>query len=149
MKVILLQDVKSVGKKDQVVEVSQGYANNFLFARKLAVPFTSKSEEILVSQKKQVVQEHLEKTQEARHIADLLKNIVLTLPVKVSKDGKMFGSITSKQILEQLKHKHEIDLDKRKVINFKPITKTGPNSLQIEIYKDVIGIINLNIIKEE
>lgn len=149
MKVILLQDVKSVGKKDAVVEVSQGYANNFLFARKLAVPFTEKSEEILVGQKKQAADEIRQKTAEAQIIADKLKKIVIEIKVKVSKDGKMFGSITSKQIIEQLRGIHGIDLDKRKVVDYKPINKMGPGSMKIEIYKDVTGLVNVNVTKED
>ena len=106
MKVILLQDVKKVGKKDQIVEVADGYATNFLIAKKLAVKYTEKSVEI---RDKQI--------EEAKVIAKKLESIVLEFEAPSSKDGRMFGTISQKQIIQELKDKYDISLDKRKFVD--------------------------------
>ena len=112
MKVILLTDVKKVGKKDQVVDVSIGYANNFLFPHKFAVPYTDKSVEILHQQEQDRINKEKQLKEEAIKLKEVLKNITLEFKAKVGKDGKMFGTISLKQVIDQLKEKlgHRTDV---------------------------------------
>lgn len=145
MKVILLKDVKNVGKKDQVVEVSQGYGSNYLIRNGLAVMYTSGAKNILATQIKDREEEDKRKKQEAEIIAEKLKNITLEFTAPSSKDGRMFGNISPKQICEELNKKHSIDLDKRKFVDKFPANAFGFTKLRIEIYKGVIGTINVHI----
>lgn len=147
MKVILLQDVKKVGRKGEVVEVSDGYASNFLFPRKLAVKKTDKSTEIL-EQQKEDARLLLEKQKEdALKIKEQLANIVVEFTLK-SNNGKVFGSVSFKQVEEELKAKHNIVIDKRKITTKGPVDQLGYTKLNIELFKGVIGIITVHV-KEE
>ena len=148
MKVILLKDVKKVGKKDQIVEVADGYARNFLFANKLAVPMTERGLEIVDTQKKQVEDELLRKQQEAQVIADKLKDIVLEFSAQFSDDGRMYGTISTKQIVEELKNKHQIVVDKRKFVDHFLVNAAGFTRLRIELAKGVLGMITV-FVKEK
>lgn len=147
MKVILLANVAGVGKKDQIVEVSDGYANNFLFPRKLAVSFTKGSKDFLDRQKQQVLHEAAQKRVKALAIQAKLATITLTFTAKVGKEGKMFGTITAKQVEAELKDKHKVEIDKRRIINRDPINRLGVTKLEIDLDKDVIGVITINVIE--
>ncbi len=148
MKVILLTDVKKVGKKDQVVDVSIGYANNFLFPHKFAVPYTDKSVEILHQQEQDRINKEKQLKEEAIKLKEVLKNITLEFKAKVGKDGKMFGTISLKQVVEQLKEKYDIEIDKRKFVNKTPIDSLGVVILQNELYKSVIADIRVHVSEE-
>ena len=148
MKVILLQNVNKVGKKDQIVEVSIGYANNFLFPRKLAVAYTPKSVEILDEQKANEAKRQAELKAEAEKLKATLANIVLDFKVKTGKDGKMFGSISTKQVCEQLKSKYNIDLDKKKFVEKIDINTLGYAILKNELYKGVVAEIKVHVGEE-
>ena len=102
MKVILLADVKKVGKKDQTVEVSDGYAVNFLFPRRLAVQVTKKSVEVLEDQQENARQLEAKKRAEAQELAEKLKDVVVEFSVKTGKERKLFGNVSTKQIEEEL-----------------------------------------------
>ena len=145
MKVILLTDVKAVGKKDQVIEVNDGYANNFLLPRKLAVPFTKGSIDVLKRQKQNALDKAEAKKAEALAIQDKLKNVRLVFKVKTGKDGKMFGSITPKEIESELLNKYQITIDKRKFVNYEPINRVGENQIAIELDKNIIGKIIVQV----
>ena len=147
MKVILLKDVKNVGKKDQTVEVSDGYASNFLFPRKLAVQLTSKSKEVLNQQQEQRRLEDEAKRQEALALVETLKTIEVKFTVKSGKDGKMFGSISLKQVEDALLQQHKITIDKRKFIDKGPLDMVGYYNLKIELYKGVIGTVIVRIVE--
>lgn len=148
MKVILLQDVKGVGKKNQQIEVSDGYAANFLIPRKLAVKVSEKSVEILAKQQEDA-RIALEKAkQEAIQLKDRLKEITLEFKLKTGANGKVFGSISFKQVEEQLKTKFNINVDKRKIITKGPIDSLGITRLDIELFKGVIGVINVHVGEE-
>lgn len=148
MKVILLTDVKKVGKKDQVVDVSIGYANNFLFPHKFAVPYTDKSVEILHQQEQDRINKEKQLKEEAIKLKEVLKNITLEFKAKVGKDGKMFGTISLKQVIDQLKEKYDIEIDKRKFVNKTPIDSLGVVILQNELYKSVIADIRVHVSEE-
>ncbi|MDR0934929.1 MAG: 50S ribosomal protein L9 [Erysipelotrichaceae bacterium] len=145
MKVILLVDVKKIGKKGETVEVSTGYANNFLFPKKLAVMLTPKSEEILASEIEANRLKEEENKKQALELAKKLETIKLEFKAKVGKDGKMFGSISLKQVDEELKNKYDISIDKRKVVDKIAIDTLGVFKLKIELYKGVFGIINIHV----
>lgn len=145
MEVILLADVKKVGKKNQTVNVSDGFANNFLFKKKLAVPVSKKSVEILETQQENARQEEIRKKEDAIKLVETLKGITLEFEAKVGKDSKLFGSISLKQVEEEMKAKHNIVIDKRKFLDKGPLDILGYHKLRIELYKGVIGIVNVHI----
>ncbi len=149
MKVILLQDVKKVGKKGQVVDVSNGYASNFLIPNKLAVMQTEKSMEILENQREDA-RIKIEKEHElALEIQEKLKDITLEFSLKAGQNGKLFGSISLKQITEKLLQEYGIDIDKRKFIDKGPIQMLGISKLNIELDKGVIGTVTIHVREEE
>ena len=145
MEVILLADVKNVGKKNQTVNVSDGFAVNFLFKKKLAVPVTKKSVEILETQKENARQADIKAKEDATKLVDVLKDITLEFEAKVGKDSKLFGSISLKQVEEEMKAKHNIVIDKRKFLDKGPLDFLGYHKLRIELYKGVIGVVNVHI----
>ena len=146
MKVILLSDVKNLGKKGDIVKVADGYGRNFLIRQSLAVEATKKSMEILDEQK---LQESLEEKQleaNAEALKARLAKLTLEFKVKSGKDGRVFGSVSTKQIAEQLMQKYEIKIDKRKVIDSAPIASMGYTDVKIDLYKNkVIGVIRVHL----
>ncbi|MGN1399247.1 MAG: 50S ribosomal protein L9 [Erysipelotrichaceae bacterium] len=145
MKVILLKDVKNVGKKDAVVEVSDGYGRNYLLRNKLAVLASEKAMEILSDQQKQQQQLLEEKRQQALVLKQQIENIVLTFQIKSGKDGKLFGSVSTVKICEQMQNQYNITLDKRKFIDKENITSLGTYDLKIELFKDVIATVKVKV----
>lgn len=149
MEVILLADVKNVGKKNQTVKVSDGYAVNFLFKKKLAVKKSEKSVEILEEQKENARLADLKMKEDALKLVETLKDITLEFTAKVGKDSKLFGSISLKQVEEELKNKHNINIDKRKFLDKGPLDSLGIYKLRIELYKGVIGEVKVHISGKE
>ena len=145
MQVILLQDVKSVGKKNQVVEVSDGYAQNFLIPRRLAVKSTSKGIEVRDRQIQDEKDEIERKKKLAQEEANKLQELVLEFTAPSSKDGRMMGTISLKQVVELLKEKHNITVDKRKFIDKYPINAFGYTNLKVELFKGVTGTIRVHV----
>ena len=148
MKVILLADVKKVGKKDQTVEVSDGYANNFLFPRKLAVPLSKKSAEVLENQQEERKELAAKMKADAEALAKKLEGITLTFKVKTGREGKLFGAVSLKQVAEELA-KQGIEIDKRKFIDKGPLDELGYHHISVELYKGVIGKVHVEIKGEE
>ena len=148
MKVILLADVKKVGKKDQTVEVSDGYANNFLFPRKLAVPLSKKSAEVLETQQEERKELAAKMKADAEALAKKLEGITLTFKVKTGREGKLFGAVSLKQVAEELA-KQGIEIDKRKFIDKGPLDELGYHHISVELYKGVIGKVHVEIKGEE
>lgn len=148
MKVILKSDVKKVGKKGEIVEVSDGYARNFLIARGLAVPSTEKSLEILAQEKEIEKAEDARKKQDAEALKKRLEDMTFDFKVKSGKEGRVFGSVSTKQIVEEL-HKAGIPVDKRKFLDTEPIVSLGVTKVRVELYKGVVGTINCRLIGSE
>ena len=146
MKVILLSDVKNVGKKGEVKNVADGYAKNFLFVKKLAVQATSSANKVLDKQMEEKAKQDEIDRQKALKVKEELEKLVLTFNVK-AKDGKVSGAITSNKIAEELNTKG-IKVDKKKFIDNEPITTLGETSVKVELYKGVIGTVKVNL-KEE
>ena len=148
MRVILKQDVKKVGKKGDIVNVADGYARNFLIARGLAVAETKKSLEILSDQKAVEAAEEAKREEEARETAARLEKMLLTFQVKSGKEGKVFGSVSTKQIAEALS-KQGIRIDKRKILDTSPIQSLGITKVRVELHKNVIGTIRVQLLGSE
>ena len=149
MKVILLKDVKKLGKKDQTIEVSDGYANNYLLPNKLAVQLTKTSSQVLANQKEEERQNFEKNQAEARLIGEKLANIVLEFKLKAGSNGRCFGNVSLKQIEEALLAKHSIQIDKRKFLDKGPLDSFGMYKLRIELFKGVVGTINVHVSEDE
>lgn len=146
MKVILLSDVKKVGKKGEVVEVSDGYGRNFLLNKKLAVEATKRSMEILDNQNLQHELAEKELENKAEDIKHRLEKITLEFKVKTGEGGRVFGSVSTKQIVEQLFSKHDIKVEKRKVLDTSTITSLGFSDVKVDLYHNkVIGVIRVHV----
>ena len=145
MKVILLKDVKKLGKKDQTVEVSDGYATNYLFPNKLAVQLTKGSSQVLANQKEEERQLFEKNQAEARLISEKLQGITLEFVLKAGNNGRCFGNVSLKQIEEKLDAEYHIQIDKRKFLDKGPLDSFGIYKLRIELFKGVVGIINVHV----
>ena len=144
MKVILKSDVKKLGKKGDIVEVADGYGRNFLLARGLAVLSTEKSREILAEQKEEEKALDAKRRAEAEAVAKEFEDLILEFKVNSGKDGRVFGSVSTKQIAEEL-NKRGYKIDKRKIIDTAPIGSLGVTKVRIELYKGVIGTVRVNV----
>ena len=144
MKVILLQDVKKQGKKDEIINVSDGYANNFLIAKGLAVPYNEANKKQLerIINKREQAEENL--IEEMTLLKNKLEKTNIKFKVKTGKDGRMFGTITSKQICDELKNKG-FDIDKKKISCDHTIESLGTHVVNIELHKKVVAKINVNV----
>ena len=146
MKVILLSDVKNVGKKDEVVEVADGYARNFLIKRKLAVAQTQGSMQVLGRQQEEARLREEELEKEAQKTKERLEKIVLECQIKTGNGGRSFGSISTKQIAEQLAKEHDIHIDRRKMLGHDSISSLGDSNLKVDLYRNkVIGVIHVHV----
>lgn len=146
MKVILLSDVKKVGKKGELVEVADGYGRNFLIRQRLAVEATKRSKEILDRQNEEHARHEKELEAEAEELVKKLAKITLEFTLKTGKDGRTFGSISTKQIVEQLHKNHDITIDKRKIIDADHIDSLGVAYVKVDLYRNsVIGTIKVHV----
>ena len=149
MKVILLANVKNVGKKDQTVEVSDGYAVNFLFPRRLAVQVTKKSVEVLENQQEEARENEAKAKAQAEELAKKLEDITLEFKVKTGKEGKIFGAVSLKQVADELEKQFKISVDKRKFVDKGPLDVLGFWDLRVELHKGVVGKIHVHIGEEK
>lgn len=143
MKVILTQDVKGQGKKDQIVEVSDGYARNFLLPKKLAIMADAKA--LNEAKNKEASKNHkiAVETAEAKEIAAKLEGIIVKIVSKSGADGKLYGAVTNKDVADALEAQHKIVIDKKKITIANPIKSFGKYELDVKLYTDVAGKINL------
>ena len=143
MKVVLLSDVKGQGKKGQVVNVSDGYARNFLFPKNLATPADNQiMNELKGKEEARLRQIELEK-QAARDTAEKLKNVTVKIKAQAGADGRIYGSVTSKVIAEQLAAQHKITIDKRKISLADPIKAFGTYLPEVKLYPEITGKITV------
>ena len=145
MKIILTQDVKKVGKKGEIVNVADGYGQNILIKNKLGVLATQHGKEIVAQNKEQERLQDLENKKKAEELKETLEALVLEFALSSGKDGKTFGSVSTKNVVEELLKTHGIKVDKRKFINARPIQALGYTNLKIELYKDVIATIKVHL----
>ena len=146
MKVILLDNIKGVGKKDEVINASDGYARNFLFPKKLAIEATK--DNLVKLKAKQDSNQHKKDLEKAKaiEIADKLKDIVLKIQVKAGDNGKIFGGVTSKEISENLKSQNNIDIEKKKIVLKETIKVLGTVNVDIKLYEGVSGSLKVSTI---
>lgn len=149
MEVILLKDIKGIGKKGETKTVSDGYAQNFLIPRKLVVRKTAES--LATLKKEQAAEEKKQEELKAEAIAAKakLETIVVEFKLKAHADKTPAGSVSTKEVEKVLKEKYGITIDKRKFIDKYPLNAFGYTNLKIELYKDVIGTIRVHLIEEE
>ena len=148
MKVILLSDIKGVGKKDQVIEASDGYARNYLFPKKLAVEANNANmSKLKAKQESNQFRKDTEK-KEAEEIAKKLKGIMLKIKVRAGENGKIFGGVTSKEISEGLKRDYNIEIDKKKIILSDTVKNLGMITVDIKLYEGVIRKLKVDIMSE-
>ena len=145
MKIILLEDVKNVGKKGQIVDVADGYARNFLIRNRKAVEATAQSKAVLEDQKAQKEQLEKEAIEKATALKAQMEKLTVVFTLKTGDNGKVFGSVSGKQIEEELKKQHKITIDKRKILNSEPITSIGFTKIEVELYRTVIASLTIQV----
>ena len=148
MKVILKADIKGVGKKDQVINASDGYARNFLFPKDLAIPADKGNMGKLQMKKDSENHKRELEIQDARKIAKQIEDITLEISAKVGDNGKIFGSITSKEIAENLEKQYKIKVDKRKINLSETIKCLGTVIVEIKVYEGVNAKLKVSIVSK-
>ena len=148
MKVILKQDIKSIGKKDEIINASDGYARNYLFTKNLAVEANNANLAKLKSKKDAEQHKKDLEREEALKIADKMSKIRLQFKVKTGSNGKVFGGVSSKEIAEKLEKDHSIKVDKKKIELKDAIKTLGITKVQIKLYEGVVGTLSIDVLGE-
>ena len=146
MKVILLEDIKVVGKKDQVINASDGYARNFLFPKKLAVEANNENMAKLKAKNESKAYKKEMDIKEAKAVKEKIEKITMKMVVKAGENGKIFGGVTSKEIAENLKKEYSIEIDKKKVLLPETIKNIGTFTVDIKLYEGIIAQLKLNVV---
>ena len=145
MKVILLQDVKGQGKKNDIIEVSDGYGKNFLLPRKLAKLADAQSvNDVKVREEARLYRIATEK-KEAQALAEKLKTMTVVVKASSGADGRLYGSVTAKDISERLAADFGVTIDKRKLVIAEPIKTFGKYAVEAKLYPDVTGTVNVEV----
>lgn len=137
MKVILNTDVKGQGKKGQLVNVSDGYARNFLFPKNLAVEANNQNINVMNTQKKAKDFQLAEEKKAAEELKDKMSKLTVTVHAKAGTGGRLFGAVTSKEISDELKKAEKIEIDKRKILLHEPIKAFGEYIIEIKLYSEL------------
>lgn len=145
MKIILLQDVKALGKKGQTVEVSDGYARNFILPKKLGIEANAKNMNDLKLQKAHEEKVAKEQLEEARELASRIEGLSVELSIKSGKDGRTFGSVSSKEIAQAFKEQHGIVFDKKKIMLDEPIRTVGTSIVNIKLHREVTAKLTVRV----
>ena len=145
MKVILLQDVKALGKKGEIVNVNDGYARNFILPKKLGAEATAKNLNDLKLQKQHQDKLAAQQLQDAKDLAQKLEGAMVVLKVKTGEGGKIFGSVSTKEIAQAAKEQCGFDLDKKKMVLDEPIKSCGNHIVPIKLHKDVTAKLTVKV----
>ena len=145
MKVILLEDVKSLGKKGEIVNVNDGYARNFILPKKLGLGATSKNLNDLKLQKQNDEKVAQEKLDAAKALAEKIKEKSITVKIQAGVEGKVFGSISSKEIATEAKKQLNMDIDKKKIVIPDAIKSLGTYNVNIKLHKDVTATLAVKV----
>lgn len=148
MKVILKADIKGVGKKDQVINASDGYARNFLFPKNLAVEANAENMSKLKAKQESNAFKKSQEKEEAQKIADKLSKILMKVQVKAGENGKIFGGVSSKEIAENLEKQYNIKVDKKKIDLKETIKTLGMFTIEIKLYEGVVGKLKIDVISK-
>ena len=146
MKVILLDNIKGVGKKDEIINANDGYARNFLFPRKLAVEANAENLSKLKNKQDSVQHKRNVEKEKAEEIAKKMKDIIVTIKVKAGDNGRIFGGVTSKEISEDLKQQFNIEVDKKKIALTETIKNLGTFNVPVKLFEGVIGELKVRVI---
>ncbi len=146
MKVILLDNIKGVGKKDEIINANDGYARNFLFPKKLAVEANAENLSKLKNKQDSVQHKRNVEKEKAEDIANKMKDIVVTIKVKAGENGRIFGGVTSKEISENLKQQFKIDIDKKKIALSETIKNLGTFNVPVKLFEGVTGELKVHVI---
>ena len=147
MKVILQKDVKNVGKAGEIVEVSEGYGRNFLLPKKLAVPATAATVNEAKQKAGSAARKKAQEADEAKLMAAQLAKVEVTIPVRVGDGGKLFGSVTGKDVAEALKRDHGITVEKRKIALSSEVEGVGEYEAVIKVHPEVTSTVKVHVIK--
>lgn len=145
MKVILKQDVKSLGKKDEIVNVSDGYANNFLLPRGLAMPATAGGINEVKNKQQAADEKKKREIAAAKELAEALKDKEVVITLKCGAGGKLFGAVSSKEVAEELKKQHGFTLDKKKIVIDEIIKSLGVYAAEVRIYPGITGKFKIRV----
>ena len=148
MKVILLDNIKGVGKKDEVINASDGYARNFLFPKKLAVEANNENMNKLKAKKQSEQYKKDVDKENSKNIAKKLDDIILMIKVKAGENGKIFGGVTSKEISEELNKQYKINIDKKKIVLSENIKNLGSFDITIKLYEGITGKLKVKVMSE-
>ena len=148
MKIILKQNIEKVGQVGDVVEVSDGFARNFLITQGKAISFTVGNFKQIEYLKKKEAEQREGELKEVKELAEKINNISLEIKVKAGEEGKLFGSVTSKDIVETLFKEHGIELDKKKLNLKESLKKLGAHTVPVNLHKDVTPQIKVNLISD-
>ncbi len=148
MKVILLDNIKGVGKKDEVINASDGYARNYLFPKKLAVEANNENMAKLNNKKEAASYKKDVEKQKAEELAKKIKGIMLKIKVKAGENGKIFGGVTSKEISENLQQQYNMAIDKKKIELKETIKTLGSFNVSIKLFEGVIAGLKVEVISE-
>ena len=148
MKVILTQDIKSVGKKGQIIDASDGYARNFLLPKKMAVIADATNLNELKTKQDANKYRHDMTMANAKELSEKMKNFELVFKIKAGENGKIFGSITSKDIATELAKKYFVEVDKKKVCLDDAIKTLGVYNIEIKLFEGITGVLKVNVIAE-
>ena len=148
MKVILKENVDDLGYVGDVIEVNRGYARNYLFPRGLAIEYTSGNLKSIEHLKKKEWEKRNREIVEAQQLAEKINKITLTFQVKAGKDGKLFGSVTHKDIAESLAANHGIEIDRKKIDHNEPLKKIGDYQVSVRLHKEVNASLHIKIVPE-
>lgn len=147
MKVILQQDMKGQGKKGQLVEVSDGYARNFLLPKKLAVPATAENVNTMKQQEKARLAQQAAEKAEAQALAKKLEGLSVTISAKAGEGGRLFGAVTAKEISEALSAQHGLNIAKTKIVMDEPIKACGGYQYKAKLGYEVVGTLKVNVVE--
>ena len=148
MKVILMDNIKGVGKKDEVINASDGYARNFLLPKGLAVEATNENMSKLKAKNDSRAYRKEQEKEEAKKVAEKLAGIQLKVPVKAGENGKIFGGVSAKEIADLLKSNYNIEVDKKKIDLKETIKTLGLRTVTIKLYDGVIGNLKVDVISK-
>lgn len=145
MKVILLADVKGVGKKDQIVNASDGYANNFLFPKKLAIEATTENLKRVENRQARDAEDKAQVLKEAQELGEKIKQINVKMKGKAGESGKLFGAITNKEVAQSLKEQSGIEIDRKKISLTRDIKAIGTFSADVKLHPKVTVKLDITV----
>lgn len=145
MKVILLQDVKGVGKKDQVINASEGYAKNFLFPKNLALEASTGNMKQLDNKKKAEEAKRQEELEAAKALCTEVEKLNVKVPVKIGENGKLFGAVTNKEIAAAIKEQFNMSIDKKKIVLADSIKTTGEKEVSVKLHPKVTAKLKVTV----